>query len=170
MPVLNPDHLLDQADQLTTPPVGVGARRQADLRRAISNAYYAVFHAILTGAADSLVGSSNRHTARYELVYRSVNHKSLRGICDEIVKPNLKPKYKKYEPKGGFGPDITALATAIRELQEKRHAADYDPLYKVKTADAILLIKSARTALVLFRSASGPRRKSFLSLVVFSPR
>ena len=170
MPVLNPDHLLDQADQLTTPPDGGGAPRQADLRRAVSSAYYAIFHAILTGAADSLVGSSNRHTTRYELVYRSVNHKSLREICDEIVKPNLKPKYGKYEPKGGFGPHMIGLAIVIRELQEKRHLADYDPLFTVKTADALLLIKTARTALALLRSASATRRKAFLSLVVFSPR
>jgi len=44
-----------------------GAPRQADLRRAISSAYYAVFHAIMAEAADDFVGSTHRHTPRYAL-------------------------------------------------------------------------------------------------------
>lgn len=77
MAVLNPDHLLEQADRLLAPPGG-GAPRQVDLRRAISNAYYSLFHAVLTDAADDFVGSTHRQSPRYALVYRSVDHKSLR--------------------------------------------------------------------------------------------
>lgn len=170
MAILNPDHLLDQAQSLTTPPGGGGAPRQADLRRAISSAYYGVFHAVLTEAADSFVGRTQRHTPRYELVYRSINHRSLRSICEDVVKTKLPAKFSKYEPKGGFGPDLIALATAVIELQEKRHLADYDPLFSVKRSDAVLAVKTGRTALVRFKSANRTRRKAFLSLVVFSPR
>ena len=83
MAVLNPDHLLEQADGLIVPPGG-GAPRQADLRRAISNAYYAVFHAVVTQAADELVGKTNRTTPRYALVYRSIDHSSLRKVCENV--------------------------------------------------------------------------------------
>ena len=127
MAVLNPDHLLEQADGLIVPPGG-GAPRQADLRRAISNAYYAVFHAVVTQAADELVGKTNRTTPRYALVYRSIDHSSLRKVCENVDKKTLPQKYSKYSPKGGFGPDLTALANAVVDLQEKRHSADYDPL------------------------------------------
>ena len=71
MAVLNSDHLLDQAERLTT-PLGLGAPRQADLRRAISAAYYGVFHAVATEAADEFVGRTQRDSARYALVYRSI--------------------------------------------------------------------------------------------------
>lgn len=169
MAVLNPDHLLDQAHRLATPP-RVGAPRQADLRRAISAAYYGVFHAVVTEAADDFVGKTRRHTPRYSLVYRSIDHRSLRAICDDIVKTTLPAKYSKYEPKGGFGLDLRALATAVIELQEKRHAADYDPLFRVKVSDASTAVDTGRTALGRFRSANQTRRKAFLSLVVFSPR
>ena len=64
MPVPNPDHLLDQADRLITSQ-GRGAPRQADLRRAISTAYYSVFHAIVTNATDDLVGSTQRQTTAW---------------------------------------------------------------------------------------------------------
>jgi hypothetical protein len=95
MPVLNPDHLLDQADRLTTPPVG-GAPRQADLRRAISTAYYALFHAVLTEAADDLMGSTQRQSARYALVYRSIDHRAIRDRCNDLKKPQPPAKYTKY--------------------------------------------------------------------------
>ena len=169
MALLNPDHLLDQADRLTAPPVG-GAPRQADLRRAISSVYYGIFHAVLTEAADDFVGKTKRHTPRYALVYRSIKHRSLQTICKDIVRPKLPDKYLKFEPRGGFGSDLRALATALVELQEKRHLADYDPLYRVRMSDAILAVKTGREALVRFRSANRTRRKAFLSLVVFPPR
>jgi hypothetical protein len=169
MPVLNPDHLLEQADRLIAPPGG-GAPRQADLRRAISTAYYAVFHAIVTDAADDFVGRSHRHAPRYALVYRSIDHRSVRGLCEDVVKTTPPAKYSNYVPMGGFGPDLIALATAVVELQEKRHAADYDPLFRARMSDAVLAVATSRTALVRFRAASRARRKAFLSLLVFSPR
>ncbi len=168
MAVVNPDHLLDQAERLITPPGG-GAPRQADLRRAISSAYYAVFHAVLTEAADDFVGKTHRATSRYALVYRSVDHTSLRKLCEHI-KTSLPPKYTKHSPSGGFGADLIALATAVVDLQEKRHLADYDPLFSVRTSDAVLAAATARTALTRFRNANRVSRKAFLSLLVFSPR
>lgn len=169
MAVFNPDHLLDQAERLTV-PLGSGAPRQADLRRAISTAYYGVFHAVVMEAADDFVGKTQRDTPRYALVYRSIDHRSLRGICEDVVKTTLPAKYSKFQPSGGFGPDIVALATAVVELQEKRHSADYDPLFRASTSDAVLAVANGRDALVRFRDANRARRKAFLSLVVFSPR
>lgn len=170
MAALNPDHLLDQASRLTAAPAGGGAPRQADLRRAISSAYYAVFHAILTEAADDFVGRRKRHTLRYALVYRSIDHSSLRDICGEVAKDTLPAKFLKYEPEGGFGPDLHALATAVIELREKRHEADYDPLFRASMSDAVFAVATARTALDRFRSANRAKRKAFLSLAVFRPR
>jgi hypothetical protein len=169
MPVLNPDHLLEQADRLMAPPGG-GAPRQADLRRAISNAYYSVFHAILTDAADEFAGKTKRHTPRYELVYRSVDHRSLRRLCEDIAKTALPARYAKYEPPGGFGTDLIALSIAVVDLQEKRHLADYDPLFRVSASDAILAVATGRAALLRLRNVSRTRRKAFLSLLAFSPR
>lgn len=169
MPVLNPDHLLEQADRLLAPSGG-GAPRQVDLRRAISNAYYAVFHAVVTEAADDLVGKSHRHTPRYALVYRSVAHRSLAELCKDIAKTKLPGKYSIHEPAGGFGPDLQSFAATVIQLQEKRHEADYDPLVRVRRSDAALAIATGREALVLFRRANVARRRAFLSLVMFSPR
>jgi hypothetical protein len=49
MPPLDPEELLEQARRLAAEPT------QADLRRAISAAYYGLFHFFLTAAADMIV-------------------------------------------------------------------------------------------------------------------
>lgn len=169
MAVLNPDHLFEQADRLIAPPPA-GHPRQVDLRRAISAAYYGVFHAILTAAADQIVGVTKRSTSQYALVYRSIDHKALRDVCGEATRQPVSPKYARYEPAGGFGSDIRAFAAAVLELQEKRHAADYDPSWRVITSDALLLIGTARTALGRFNGADAAKREALLSLVLFRPR
>lgn len=183
MAVLNPDHLLDQADRLIKPAAG-GAPRHIDLRRAISSAYYAIFHAIVTQATDDFVGRRQRHTPMYELVYRSIEHRAIKRICEAVVnqaknkqqkknakqEPNLPKWYVRNQPKGGFGADLEGMAAAVIELYEKRQVADYDPLFNVSVSDATLAVDTGRIALGKFRTASRAARKSFVSLIVFPPR
>lgn len=163
MAVLNPNHLLDQAARLTARD-GRGAPRQADLRRAISSAYYGLFHAIVTQAIDDFFGPTQRHTPQYEKMYRSIKHEKLRKICDEIVKSNF-PKNHSI-----FGHDLTGVASAFISLQEKRHLADYAPRFKVGLSDATLMVTSARTALDSFRGVTETRRRIFSALIIFQIR
>ncbi len=169
MAILNPEHLFEQADKLSSPP-SAGRPRQVDIRRAISAAYYGVFHAAITAAADQFVGVTKRSTSQYGLVYRSVDHGWLRTLCEEVKKPILAAKYAPHAPSNGFGANIVAFAAAVLELQEKRHAADYDPMIRVKSSDAVLAVRTARAALRRFNGASSTRRKAFLSLLLFQPR
>jgi uncharacterized protein (UPF0332 family) len=166
--VPNPEHFFEQADRLISP--SAGAPRQVDLRRAISAAYYGVFHAALTAAADQFVGATKRSNSQYALVYRSIDHKALRDICKEVQKPTLPRKYEPYKPTKGFGPNIRAFAGAALELYEKRLAADYDPLIRIKREDALLAVGTARSALHRFQKAGVSRRKTFLALLLFPPR
>ena len=117
----NPEHLLEQAEKLIERPTA-GAPRQVDLRRAISSAYYGVFHATMTVAADAFVGRAWRSSAQYSFAYRSIDHRSLRDICNEVTRPILRDRYKPFEPTGGFGNHIKAFAQSLLDLQQKRHA------------------------------------------------
>jgi hypothetical protein len=166
--ILNPTHLFDQADGLAGS--GVGRPRQVDVRRAISAAYYGLFHAVTTAAADLVVGQNNRSQARYGLVYRSIDHNRLREFCKDVQKQTLPEKYRRYAPQGGFGADIRTFATAVAELQEKRHTADYDPMAQMKQSDAIVSTGTARAALIRFQSANSDERMIFLTLLLFEPR
>jgi hypothetical protein len=166
--VLNPNHLFEQADKLIA--IQVGPPRQVDIRRAISAAYYATFHATITAAVDQFVGVTNRDTSRYGLVYRSVSHSWLRDLCKEVQKQTPSNKFKPYAPSNGFGSNINAFAAAVAELQEKRHAADYDVMIRMNKSDAALAISTARAALRRFNKASKARRVAFLSVLLFQPR
>jgi hypothetical protein len=166
--VLNPNHLFEQANKLIA--IQVGPPRQVDIRRAILTAYYATFHATITAAADQFIGVTNRDTSRYGLVYRSVSHAWLRELCKEVQKPTLSNKFKPHAPSNGFGPNITAFAAAVVELQEKRHAADYDVMIRMNKSDATLAISTAKAALRRFAKASNARRLAYLSVLLFQPR
>lgn len=133
-----------------------GRPRGADLRRAISAAYYAVFHSIVSAAANSVVPADKRATEQYARVYRSINHGPLRDLCRRIKEKN-----------SSFGPAIRELAAAIADLQEKRHSADYDPLFKAIRSDTKLAIDTARSAISLFEQAPIAEREHFLSLLLF---
>jgi hypothetical protein len=166
--ILNPSHLFDQALTLATSETG--RPRQADIRRAISACYYGLFHAVMTAAADLVIGPNYRTEPRYGLAYRHIDHGRLRKVCDDIQKQTIPDRYKSFSPKGGFGTDLRAFATAVIELQEKRLAADYDPMSLVKQSDAILLVATARAALARFQSTDADERATFLTLLLFEPR
>jgi len=123
----------------------------------------------MTAAADEYVGFVHRNTLRYALVYRAVDHGSVRDLAKEVVKSNLGPKYRKYFPTGP-GQELAAFANAFLELQEKRHAADYDPVGRRKTLDAQLAIATARDAIRRLHAADAELRRMFISLLLFSPR
>lgn len=169
MAILNPEHLFEQAEKLIEPPAA-GPPRKISIRRAISAAYYAVFHALLIATADEFVGKTKRASPEYVLLYRSINHGWLRQVCDGLKTPTPSKRFAPFAPGNGFGENIQALAVAVIDLQEKRHAADYDPSIRVKTADALLTIRTGRSALRRLSRASPARRKRFLALLAFPPR
>ena len=108
--------------------------------------------------------------SQYGLVYRSIDHRWLRTLCEEVKKPTLGSKYQPHAPSNGFGSNVAAFAVAVLDLQQKRNAADYDPMIRVRMSDAILAISTARAALQRFNRASSRRRNAFLSLLMFPPR
>jgi uncharacterized protein (UPF0332 family) len=166
---INPDHLFEQADKLAA-RFGPGPPRQVDVRRAISAAYYGLFHAILAAAADQAIGVTRRSTAQYALAYRSIDHATLRRLCDAAAASSLPSKYARYAPANGFGLNIAAFAKAFLGLQEMRHAADYDPLERVQSLDAVSAVNAARAAWARFNQADETEKQAFLSLLLFPPR
>jgi hypothetical protein len=169
MAILNPDHLFEQAEKLIGPSPA-GRPRQVDVRRAISSAYYGLFHFVLTEVADEFVGVTQRASDRYALVYRSINHNIFKQLCSETKKTAPSAKYAPYFPAGGFDQDIQAFAAGVVDLQEKRHIADYNPQPRLSTSEARLAIGTARSAVLSFRRADLERRKAFLTLLLCPPR
>ncbi|HVL72613.1 MAG TPA: hypothetical protein VM434_12125 [Beijerinckiaceae bacterium] len=168
MAVPNPEHLFDQADRLVAAPTGPA--RQVDLRRAVSSAYYGVFHALAAAAADEYVGATKRSEPRYGLAYRSIDHRVVTEVCVEATKAAPSPRYARYVPAEGFGSELQRFAAAVIELQGKRYAADYDPGIVLERADAALTITAGRAAVRRLSAAPADARQAFLALLLFRPR
>jgi uncharacterized protein (UPF0332 family) len=167
--ILNPVHLLSQAEGLIQAPPS-GPPKQADLRRAVSAAYYAVFHCTLTITADELVGVTKRNTASYALVYRSVDHGTLKRLCQRLAQSNVPAELLKHFPKLELGRHIQRIASAIVELQEQRHLADYDPTQRYKISDARRAIEMAEDAIRRFGKLHAKRKQAVAILLCFSKR
>lgn len=169
MTILNAEHLLDQSVALLGRARG-GRHRQADLRRATSTAYYAVFHTIVTAFADRVVGRAKRGTAQYTLAYRGLDHRTVRGLCSTLVRPALPQNYNGLSPAGGFGAAIRTFSGLVIDLQRERHLADYDPSWSIKPSKAIALTCSARDAIAYWEATPLEQREAFLLLLLFPPR
>ena len=146
-----------------------GAPNQTDLRRAISSAYYAVFHHFLRSVSDHLIGSSPTHRKRpeYRLVYRSLQHASMSEVCEAVRKPSLSDRYERACGLASFSHGIKGCATAFVDLQRMRHAADYDPVRRFTKAQASAVIDTAAYATMAFDAAPDAEKSLFLHLLVF---
>lgn len=170
MPI-SPEHLLDQAGELTLQTVR-GAPRQTDLRRAVSSAYYAVFHSLLAAVADEFVGATiaARRSPRYRLVYRSLAHERAKRVCQEVVKETPRREFQPYLPSAGFGQEVVGFCVALVMLQEARHAADYDPHHRLTLSNALRLIQTARAAIERLANAEPADKQLLLTLMLCEPR
>jgi hypothetical protein len=164
-----PDHLLDQAAALLR--LYPGRRpRQTEIRRAISAAYYALFHFTLNKASDEFVGVRHRATPQYALAYRSISHAGLRDQCLLVTKTTIPDRLKPFVPPAGFGRDLRIFGTTLPELQDKRHLADYDPSANFVRAEAESMIAFAALGMARFASADPAERRAFLALLLFPAR
>ena len=167
MTLPSPQHFFQRSIRLATLS---GPPRQVDLRRAVSDAYYGIFHATLAAAADQFVGASKRATRQYALVYRSISHGAIRDLCLELKKQTMPRLLARHAPPAGFGPHLKTYSEVIVDLQEKRLSADYDPLKFYKKLDVLAAVGAAQNALDRFKNATDAEREAFLALLVFKPR
>jgi uncharacterized protein (UPF0332 family) len=132
--------------------------RQADLRRAMSTAYYALFHAMAKDAADMLVGvGPNRPDKAWTQTYRSLQHGDAKSACESVRNLN-------------FPNTIKTCADAFVALQQKRHDADYDPDYRVLRADALDAIQQAEDAIRNLKASSKRDRRAFAVQILIKKR
>jgi hypothetical protein len=166
MTIISPLQLFDQADRLIAESGG----RQVDLRRAVSAAYYGLFHTATIAASDYVVSKSRRNQAEWALVSRSVGHTELRELCKAISNPPK--KYQHLIPAAGFSAALKDYASAVVDLQQKRHDSDYNPLAVFRVSDCRNLVSSARKAEFQFKSigVDADERRIFVCLLLFSPR
>lgn len=161
--------LLVIADDLVS-RAKVGAPNQTALRRAVSTAYYSLFHHIIRSAANTLIGAKHRKTPRYALVYRAFEHAKMRQVSELLDKPALGEKAKKALGMAAPLADIRDIATAFANLQQRRHWADYDPAGTISRSDARDLVEQAELAMNKLDRLPVEDRKNLLVFMMTSAR
>ena len=162
---MNPDHLLEIADSLAHGRIGAGRGRprQAELRRAVSATYYALFHTLAINAATLLVGnrSSTRTRQAWRQTYRALDHRRIKNQCTE-----RRPR----QVLAQFPPEIQKFADLFVNMQRERHAADYDPLEEFSRNSVAQFVGSARSTIAEFEQATRDDRRAFAVFVLFDLR
>jgi hypothetical protein len=165
--MVDPRHLLDLAREMTKRR-GAGAPRQVVLRRTISTAYYAVFHALLGRTASTFVPSSLWKSR--VLFYRALDHTRAKDRCKRLGLKSLPLAEKNFFEFDCFSENLRAFANTFVELQELRHESDYDPDTKFSKDEAKEAIENAARAIECLWVADGNEANMFLAYLLFGIR
>ena len=116
---MNPADLIAIARALVNGVIDGGARpaSQTELRRAVSCAYYAMFHALAASNANVLVGASpdGQMSWAWRQAYRAADHRPTRS---KLSRASLGSR---------FPTAIRHFGEIFATTQQARHSADYDP-------------------------------------------
>ena len=137
--------LLDLADHLAK--LGSTRPKQAALRRAISTAYYGVFHFLIEQATKELAGVRGTDANLRAFLARGGSHAGLKAVCKAVSTGNWPTLIEKRIGKGKLGAPpapLRSVGAAFVNLQELRHVADYDPLRRFNRADTIIEVGRAQ--------------------------
>jgi hypothetical protein len=132
--------LLDQAEQLAR--LDLRRPKQANLRRAVSSAYYALFH-LLASDASALYAEDPGLASR---IIRTLNHADMKKVSTMIANNKLPRAVQ--APGGGYqAPNqLKSVANVFVMLQQARHEADYDLSRSFTRQETRAFVESARQA------------------------
>ena len=135
-----------------------GRPKSVSLRRSVSSAYYALFHALAYLSADELVGWRQPY-AVFTPIYRSLEHNRARSVLNAARQA------------GPRGSSIEGIAVAFAALQDARHTADYNPEpFPLSRSGTLELIASAEEAVEALRSLPAGQRLDLAVKLVVKPR
>lgn len=160
--------LLEQAEHLVAKDSG--KPKQANVRRGISTAYYALFHFLSERATAELVGTTNDRADIRAWLGRALEHGTMNDVCKFFGNPTDKA-FVSFSEQLNFIPsaDLKYIADTFVRLQEARHRADYDLSKKVTRSDAQTAIADVRAAIAKWGhlEKSSPRLTQIFSAGLF---
>lgn len=163
--MMNHDQLITIAEALAGAPQHGETRgrpQQMQLRKATSQAYYAMFYALANSNADTLIGSTpaTRASEEWTTTHRALNHGP------------AKTQMSKTREMSRFHPDIQDFSDAFVELQVRRHDADYNPnpVEPFTRSQTMEKITRAKQAIEKFRNVLSPERRRFAAYILFGRR
>ena len=155
--MIDPRELIATCYKLASPAV-IPPPSEADLRRAISAAYYAVFHTLAASNAELIAGlpQSDMSSQAWERVYRRLDHGRAQNNLRAVL-PYLSPSGANF-------------ARTFIDLQRLRHEADYNPNAAIDLADTLNTISLAETAIRDFAQLTEEERRFIAAQSLFDRR
>jgi hypothetical protein len=131
-----------------------------DIRRAVSTAYYALFHHLCSCFSGIVCHPAGGRFERAHLqAYRYVEHgQALNGCHAARGKAQ------------NFAPGAVAFADAFIDLQQRRHDADYNPAQGFNVPTALNLIVGAEAAIAAFDAELAEARLAFAIFLALKPK
>ena len=128
------------------------------MRRAVSTAYYALFHALARLCADELVGVSHGHSQEWARVYRALDHRTAKVVLSSADAARL-------------GSAVAQIGASLSDLQERRHQADYDPaFFSFYFDETEALIELAASAIADLDRLDADQRRSLAIMLIVKKR
>lgn len=162
--LLHAQRLLSESDRS-----GSG-RNEADLRRAISSSYYALFHSLTTVAA-AVFSAGN--AALQVQVARAFGHAAMLKVCEAYIRSPQQPlpPHLRQLHSAPIDPRLIGVADAFRQLQDARHSADYDLGVVVETKSAVKAVELASRAISNLQDIrTDPDTTVFLTALLLADR
>ena len=160
-----PQDLLEQARFLAQREAGRGRPRQASLRRAVSTAYYAVFHLLSADAAAQATPAAP--AGLRERVQRSLQHATMKAAANALQSTPPHPRILALIA-GSIPAPLVSVARGFVRLQDERHKADYDLADQFDRSTVQTLVRDAEQ---VFRDWSSMRNtdeaRVFLAALMF---
>jgi uncharacterized protein (UPF0332 family) len=152
------EELLQHAKDLARPNA-----TQADLRRAVSATYYALFHLLIFETCTNW----NRADSRQKLA-RMFDHTLMKKVSAKVMDSSRSPFVGEDSAVVG---KLRALAGIFVSLQDKRHEADYDTSHRWTFTHAMKEVLAGFRAFALWTDIKGEKiAQEYLVSLLIRPR
>lgn len=151
------DDLLEQAYHLAT--MDAGEPKQASLRRAVSNGYYALFHLLVDEAVCNWGIERQRN-----ILARLFDHGKMKKVCEEHVTQFFN------SGRPAAGAQLKNVAQTFGILQQQRHTADYDNAFHWERTNAIGQIDLVSEAFQDWKAIRATEEAQDFLLMLFLPK
>jgi hypothetical protein len=160
-----PEQLISQAEFL----LREAAFNEANVRRAVSSAYYALFHLLIRDAVVNW-----KHADQHARMARAFDHKRMKDASTAILKEigNIPgPATAGADPEQASRFRLSTVAQAFVDLQQARHKADYDIEEPFQPVDAAVDVAQAHLAFVTWADVRDePPAQRYLYSLLFKDR
>jgi hypothetical protein len=158
-----PEELLEQAKLLLTLP-----QNQANLRRAVSTAYYALFHLLVRATVKNW--NEPLHQARIARIFEHERMKKVSGATIKSMGTAI-DLGDSNSIEGTIRTELTKVAQSFIILQQARHDADYNLEKPLDPADAMAQVNRAHSAFISWELIRNSEvAKEYLFSLLFKER